>query len=258
MNKTDIATIIGTFVALIQLHKWGLFKKIKSLYYLNKWAINKSNNELLSVYRKKELYIYDIGKKHKELREKYLELSLREISNIYKTLSPHDIEQCELGEKELPKEFIEKLINFFFIEEAYLDKGEKPTFKTVDSDLDKYVGEGYNPWVLCPPDEENEIFSSLYFIKKEKSIERSFQYDNYLNFHSLHGGKNDVLKLIFSLLKNNKDTHIPIVKVDLEIWKEIKSQNFYLKEEKLRRFRANYDYQEVYNDWVNEVKEHKI
>lgn len=259
---TIVIAVIGTGVALIQLYKWGVHKRVESLCKLIVWSLNKDIGELKKVYEKSEPHILTMGKRHKIIREQYLSFSLNEMSRFYDVISPSEIEEYEQGKKDIPFKSIEKLRSFFSINKSFLDNGDHPIFEEHSSGLSSYIEDGYEAIILCPPRKESEEFaidkywSFLFLSKIVDGFERSFQYGSIMNFYSTGGGKGNVERLIKSFLVNEKNpSHVRIIEVDFDTWSKAKKDKYYLKDEKLISFLADFDNQDTYLGWVDEVIE---
>lgn len=259
---TIIVTVVGTLGTLIQLYKWGMHKRLYAIYKLIKWSFNKSTNELKVVYDEGESHICTMGKRHKLLREQYISCGLNEMSRFYGVLSPSEIEDFELGKKEIPFKAIEKLRHFFSINKNFLDNGDYPIFEKHSSNLTKYIKDGYKAIILCPPHKNNDEFpidkfwSFLFLSKKVGGFERTFQYDRIMNFYSTGGGKGNVELLIKSFLVNQKDPdEALVIEVDFDTWDKAKNNEYYLKDEKLISFLAHFNNQDTYISWVDEITE---
>ncbi|WP_298661325.1 hypothetical protein [uncultured Thiothrix sp.] len=258
---TFIATIAGVVGAFAQFHKWGWHEKFKHLYKLNKWALDKSNDELSFIYNDTKPYIIIIGQRHKKIREHHLNFSLIEMSRFYEFLSPSEIENCESGKKEIPLQAIEKMRDFFSIEKEYIERGTGSIFKEEHFRLIDFIKDGYRPVILCPPRKESHNFepykywSFLFLIKKVNGFEKSFQYGDVMNFYSTGGGKHNVEKLIKALLINNEEPYISILEADADTWTQAKKGDYYLTEEKFYHFPADFENQDTYNWWLKDIED---
>ena len=263
----SILGVIGGIAALIQLHKWGLFEKTKHIYYLNRWAFGKENEDIRKVYSKKYLYIEKLGRIHKKIRKEYIGLSLRKMSLFYQNIHPSKIENLEKGSYEISNESIEKFKSFFSIEPDYIETGEGYVFKHYYGykKLIEYIKNGYYPFIFCPPRKykgEEDIkgcpssYSYIYLIKEENGLEKSFKYGDPLNFYPENeSGKHSVKQLICALLINNKeaDIGVSIIAVNNKTWYKILDNSFYLKHEKISTFSVHLEHQDRYLELVDKV-----
>lgn len=256
---TILITIVSISVALMQAYKWGWHHKAYMLYRLNLWAIKSTEEEIKSIYNT-DSYKNSIGSRHKYLREKILGYSLRKMSQFYDSISPSDIEKCEAGLKEIPNKELKKLENFFFINEEFIDKGEKPIFTDVSHyALKKYIKDGYEPILLCPP--KNIIhgiegkWSFIYLTKEINGYISATQTNLPLSFYSNGTGKSNVIDLINTLLNfRDNDPHIRIIEVDLDTWSKLRDSEYYY-DDKLDYFFAEDFSQQIYYEWVDQVRD---
>jgi len=95
-----------------------------------------------------EPYRVTLGKRHRVLRENYLELKPKQMTDFYKFEQVSHLEACEKGDDEFPRKIIDKLVETFFIDQNYLDEGYPPIFRrfVIDSnEINHLFDQGFMP-----------------------------------------------------------------------------------------------------------------
>jgi hypothetical protein len=138
------------------------------------------------------------------LREKILQLKLREMADFYGFEKVKQLEECEAGLDEFPTKAIERLEEFFFVSPKYLQEGKTPIFQSFFSDdCQRFVNEGFRPYFLCGPsfqEDQKDGLAYLVFCKEEGGYWRMIRSNVHAGFYSQGGGGHIIKALIDSML----------------------------------------------------------
>jgi len=180
-----------------------------------------------------ESYRVTLGKRHRELREVYLKLTLGEMADFYELDTGTQVENYEKGEEELPRSLIKKLVNFFFIDQDFFDKESRfvfQSFSMFNDDILNLLDQGFRPYFLCDSEDRSWLETYVVFHKKEKGFSRTVVSNVPSSFMSNGGGKNNIFEVIYGMIKkrmSSRDTSV--VKVDCQTWNALQSNTFYAK-----------------------------
>lgn len=194
-----------------------------------------------------------LGAHHESIRSGLLRLSDRQMADFYGFETVTELIEFETGVRELPKNLLMKLCNFFFLKEEIfdLDVEVKFPFKSFClhyAEIEHYLNDGFKPVIACNPnDRVADLTCSILMTKKENGFNRVISSDRNGRFRSGHGGKMNVEQLIHAMIKAGKyDTDVRIVKVDSEEWSAIQSKKFY---QNLECNDLDWDCQDIFDRW---------
>lgn len=206
-----------------------------------------------------ERYQVALGRHHKFLREEILDLNPREMSDFYGFEKVSFLEDCESGIDEFPTNSINRLINTFFIETQYLQKGKHNIFQKFEiissrKDCKRFLEDGFCPTFLCDPDFQNTGFIYLTFNKKEGNVWRSISSNTVGSFHSSGGGANNIYNFIYAMLDIDYDKYISFVNVSKKEWDKLRDASWYGKGMFGYFGMANHQASDMFDEWVDIAK----
>jgi len=227
----------------------ALYQPTKDLFH----SISSRNQEVSTrlpahpIEQQTEQHYQEIlGQRHKDLREDILGLSLREMSNLYGLEKASYLKAYEDGADELPNEFIEKLVQIFFVSPEYIQEGINPVFRTFDNyngrnDCLDYLEQNFKPYFLCSPSFEEDGYAYLVFWKEDKGYQRIISSDDkgyrriiradYIScFHSNNGGAISIHNFIEAMLDLNLNPdwlYISFLNVSSDEWQKLSECRWY-------------------------------
>lgn len=179
------------------------------------------------------LYRTGIGERHRILRKTYLDLNLREMAIFYGIKRVSDLEAWEQGKEELPLDYLNKLVGFFFINWKYLDGESDIVFTDFDLYSDQptqLIKDGFRPYFLCCSERREDLLVYPVLHKVEEDYRRIVAAEGQGSFASSGGGAKNIERLILSMLKNSlRANDARFVKVEPDIWKSLEKGSFYNK-----------------------------
>lgn len=202
-----------------------------------------------------EPYQIGLGRRHRDLREKILQLNLREMANFYDFEEVEKLEKCEAGSEEFPTRAIKKLEKIFFVNPKYLQDGENLIFQSFTSyprdDCRRFLEQGFYPYFLCAPSFQKNGLAYLVFWKEDKGCRRMIRSYTLDSFYS-GGSANSICSLINSMLDLNIDlyrSNISYLNVSEEEWEKLSDLSWYNKGILGCRGTANNEAREIYERW---------
>jgi hypothetical protein len=176
-----------------------------------------SNIPIISLIEQQsdETYRVGLGRRHRFLREKILEINSVEMSRFYRFKNVKCLENCESGSDEFPLESIKRLKQVFFISSKYIEENQKeyptPIFEPFDitglTDIRFLLEQGFKPCILCSPNFDQYGFfgfgqAYIIFWKKEEGYYRMRKSNNCCRFYSpSSGGGRNLYNLIDAILE---------------------------------------------------------
>jgi hypothetical protein len=216
-----------------------------------------------------ERYQAALGKRHKHLRENFLKLNLREMSDFYGFTKVSDLEDYEAGLDEFPYESLKKLEDFFFVRPEYLQEGGNSIFKNFKiisntEDCRYFLEQDFHPCFLCDPNFSEIGHAYLVFRKKEGKFWRKISSETVGGFFSSGGGRNNIYNFIVPFLDkvigNRMIQHLDIsfliygldisfLNVQEEEWKSLNRGYWYLQGSCLGA--ANHEAKDIFKEWCH-------
>lgn len=206
-------------------------------------------------------YSTELGKRHRHLREKILQLNPRQMSDFYGFEKVGQLEAFESGADEFPTAAIKKLRAFFFVSREYLEEGAPNIFNsfeiTCSSDESRnLLAQNFAPYLLCL-NEDREIFMCYpVFHKEQDGFDRIIVANSHGYFASCGGGKLNIMHLIEAIHEKGVAPHsVAIQKVDRRTWNALESKTFHRAG--MERFLGpDYDAQDRFLAWFDEFTRH--
>ncbi|MBI5351010.1 MAG: hypothetical protein HZB50_00065 [Chloroflexi bacterium] len=203
-------------------------------------------------------YSQFLGRQHKILREKYLKLTPREMADFYQFDKASTLEAYEAGDKEFSKAHITSTVNFFFVNHEFLEKGNKPVFKTelaIDSkSTQKLLSKNFLPFFLVEIKPQDWLYTYPIFHKSEKGFSRTISL-NLCSFHYNSGSRYDIEQIIRLMIERNIGPYdAPVLKVTQEIWKSLQDEEFYCKDP-YSLGHKDFDCQDILVEWYEKIQE---
>jgi hypothetical protein len=204
-----------------------------------------------------EPYRVTLGKRHRELREVYLKLTLGEMADFYELDTVTPVENYEKGEEELPRSLIKKLVDFFFVNQDFFDKKSRfvfQSFSMFNDDISNLLDQGFRPYFLCNSENRSQLETYVVFHKKEKGLSRTVVSNVPSSFMSNGGGKSNIFGVIYGMIKKHmgsRDTSV--VKVDCQIWNALRSNTFYA-ENMCFPGQADYECEDIFENYFRSAQ----
>lgn len=199
------------------------------------------------------LYRTGIGERHRLLRETYLKLNLREMAMFYGIKRVSDLEAWEQGKEELPLDYLNKLVEFFFVTWKYLDGESEIVFTDFDLYSDEptqLIKNGFRPYFLRCSEQREDLLVYPVLHKLEEGYRRIVTANLPGSFASSGGGARNIERIIFSMLKNSlRADEARFVKVKLDIWKSLEEGNFYEKDMNFGTGRWDGECADLFEEW---------
>jgi len=249
------ATILTIIVGLITIY----------IFFSNKKKPQQNNHHKKQLPSPKEQpsnlpsqYKFELGKRHKHLRENVLNLDLRAMAEFYELKSVSELEEYENGIHELPISFMQKVESFFFIRKEYMSGTCESIFErfilsSCSNDLNEYLDKGFSPTLLCNPSND-DLFVYIVLSKGERGFKRIIVSDRYGSFMPTSGGKGTLQLLIQALSKRGiSPDSIPIWQVSLEVWQQLNESHYYDKNLSFSIGCAHKKSQDIFHEWFNEL-----
>lgn len=201
-------------------------------------------------------YSKTVGSRLKWLREKVLDLSLREMSELLSIETISTLEHYESGEEEYPLRLIKKIEEFFRINPKYIESGEGSIFLHYvlsQESVSSFLNAGYTPILACCPSEQGDLFCYQVFKKVTNGYTQIAFADRYGSFSSNGGGKINIGYLINALLDARcSASSVRILKVSQEEWNNIAEGSYYSKNPFLRLGSADWQCMDIFDSWFDE------
>lgn len=199
-------------------------------------------------------YASSIGEKIRFIRSDILNLSLRQLSEILEIKKVSDLEKYEAGLEEFPLVLLKKFEACFSVRPDYLDglsEGIFAGFHLCKPEVEHYLSQGYNPVVLCRPDERSELFCKIAFERNEGVFSKVVIGDLLCSFASSGGGQLNIQILIHALLARGASyKDVRVLKVTGRAW-ELMRRGAYYQQDNVHRC-ADWECQEVFVKWFRE------
>ena len=206
------------------------FEKDSQLIYGND---TQENNIVSETVQKEDSYAELLGKRHKHLRENYLELNPRKMADFYGYEKVAELETYEDGKDEFPLESIAKLEQTFFINSKYLEEGDPvifQPFRLCHDEVRKLLQEGFSPCFLCYNTEPYHLYTYPVFYKQEENYSRTVVANLLSDFNSGGGGRKNIEIIRTEMVKQGMEyLDASIVKVNESTWKALDKGRFYSK-----------------------------
>lgn len=218
---------------LKQIHEIYVHKKLNSSRENYPIVIeNNSQPEKQEIIE--ESYPVRLGKRHKYLREKILELNERKMADFYGYDSTLELDKYERGEEEFPKESIEKLKETFFVNEKFLEDRNETIFRRFNiysDEVKKLLQDGFKPFFLCKEiDNRQDLKTYPVFHKQEDNYSRIVVSNLTGSFQSTGGGYNNIAQIIKQMLcRRMRSWDALILHVNNQTWQELEQGTFYSK-----------------------------
>ena len=162
---------------------WAAVSALTNLLRLLKDSSKvKANDETIEVITKENLsqgeecYQVALGKRHKYLRTEILKINPREMADFYGFEKVKQLEDCEAGLDEFPREAMQKLEDFFFVKRSFIEEGNDSLFQRFPLIYTKegcqaLLEDGFKPYILTrPKSDKGDRFAYVLFYKKEAGI----------------------------------------------------------------------------------------
>ena len=211
------------------------FEKDSQLIYAND---TQENTIVSETVQKEDSYAELLGKRHKHLRENYLELNKREMADFYGYKKVKELETYEDGRDEFPLESIAKLEQTFFINSKYLEEGESVMFRNFElkfyggknDEATKLLEEGFRPYLLCCSENRHDLLTRVVLHKWDPKYSRTVVASGLSSFASPGGGFWNIYLIIKKMIERRmKYNDAIIVKVDNSTWEALNEGRFYSK-----------------------------
>lgn len=211
-------------------------------------------------------YQVALGKRHQYLREEVLKINPREMADFYGFEKVKQLEDCEDGLDELPRESMQKLEDFFFVNKRFIEEGSESLFQTfpliyTQEGCRALLESGFEPFILTKPKPvEGDNFAYILFYKKEAGFDRMVVSNGYGSFDSNGGGRQNIQNLINVLIdRNEHEKYLDILHVKNDAdWQKLEDAAYYNK--KMSGFAgcADNDCYDIYQMWVKALVELRI
>ncbi|MBI3600367.1 MAG: hypothetical protein HY097_06965 [Nitrospinae bacterium] len=202
-------------------------------------------------------YQAELGTRHKHLREQVLELNPREMADFYGYEKVAELEKYERGDDEFPTSSIRKLVEVFFINPNFLQEGSKAIFKSFSlcgsEDCEKFLDLGFKPYILCRGDDRSWLSCYIVFHKNDEGYHRVIVSDRIGSFKSTHGGKNNILNLIYPMISRGENwSFADIFRVDNQAWQSLEERTFYRKG--MYGWTTDAECDDIFQEWYKDCK----
>jgi TIR domain len=180
-------------------------------------------------------YSIELGKRHRHLRDKILQLNSRRMSDFYGFEKVAQLESCESGTDEFPTAAIKKLREFFFVSRDYLQGESNEIFDSFDNtcsadDCKKLLAESFQPYLLCQIEDRKNLWCWPVLHKEEEGHDRIVTAEAYGYFASGGGGKMNIMHFIEAIHHHGlKPYQVPVLRADRKTWTELETRVFYRK-----------------------------
>ena len=178
-------------------------------------------------------YSIELGKRHRQLREKILQINPRRMADFYGFEKVAQLEACETGANEFPTHAITKLREFFFISPEYLEEGAQQVFEAFEityspDDSKKFLSQGFQPFLLCLNELRHDLMCYPVFHKEEDGFDRIIVANSFGYFASGGGGKSNIMHLIEAIQEKGIAPYaVPIQEIDRKTWDALEAKTFY-------------------------------
>lgn len=197
-------------------------------------ALAASNRSQSSTVHKGGRYSIELGKRHRHLREKVLQLNPRRMADFYGFEKVAQLEACESGDDEFPTTAINKLREFFFVSREYLEGEYQQVFDSFNiafaDDSKKYLAEGFHPYLLCLNEERDMLWCWPVFHKEEDGFDRIITAEGCGYFASSGGGKSNIMAFIEAVHHHGFSAFdVSVQRADRQLWNELEDRKYYHK-----------------------------
>ncbi|MBK5411078.1 helix-turn-helix transcriptional regulator [Pseudomonas sp. TH34] len=202
-------------------------------------------------------YALSIGEKVRFIRTELLNLSLRQLSEILEIEKVSNLESYELGVEEFPLLVLKKFESYFSINPGYLDgvsEGVFSSFHLCKFEVERYLSQGYEPIILCSPNDRSELFCRVAFKKNDGTFLKVVVGDLLCSFASSGGGQLNIQILIHALLERGASyKDVRVLKVTSRAWELMRRGTYYNQEDFHRS--ADWECQDVFIKWFKDSEE---
>ena len=208
-----------------------------------------------------DTYQKGLGARHKILRESILSLNPREMADFYGYDKVSFLEKCEEGEDEFPRESMQRLEDFFFVNREHIEEGYPYIFQSfpllyTEDGCVALLKEGFKPKIITSPARSKEPnFGYVVFTKEHSKFHQTVISDVQGNFDSSGGGKGNVMNLILALKRfGDPYQYVSVSHArNDEDWERLKNRTFYSKGVYISAGGADNRNQDIYDSWVREA-----
>jgi hypothetical protein len=202
-------------------------------------------------------YALSLGARVRFIRTEILNLSLRQLSEVLEIEKVSSLERFELGVEEFPLAVLKKFEAYFSIRPEYLDgisEGIFSNFHLCTSEVERYLSQGYTPFILCSPSERSELFCRVVFKKNDGALLKVVVGNLLCSFASSGGGQLNIQILIQALLARNASyMDVRVLRVTNRAWELMRQGRYYNQDEFHRS--ADWDCQDIFVKWFKDCEE---
>jgi len=206
-------------------------------------------------------YRLELGRRHRELRERYLKLSRSEMADFYGLKSAFELAKYEDGEREFQTGALDRAIEFFFLNPKFLEEGVFPVFRKFNlysNEPMELLKLGFRPYLLCFSEKRKYLLVYVLLQKMENGYARTIIGDPIGSFVSDGGGRTAIEQIIYAMMNLDlKPEGVPAFKTNEEVWNTIIQGTFYCTE-KFEQWGwgfADLECDAIFNQWYLEVKQ---
>lgn len=243
---------ITALIAEITLHQKDRQAKERQMEVTR----NPADTAVPAEVAKNDCYASIIGSRMKDIRERYLQLTARRMSEFLNLNSVTELERYEAGVDEYPLPMLRKIEEFFFLSRDYLETGKYGAFKAFSltaENVERFMRDGFTPYIACSPERAN-LFAYIAFSKKVDGYTRLAISNICGSFVSNGGGKTNIQYLIWALLEEGRSPYdVRIVTLSNDEWAAVASNSYYHESPFLRAGNADYDCIDVFDEWFKDA-----
>ncbi|MBF8700293.1 helix-turn-helix domain-containing protein [Pseudomonas putida] len=204
-------------------------------------------------------YAVEVGERIRTLREDLLGFSKRRMCELLGLNSVTLLERYESGIEEFPLSLTRRVEELFFLNADFLDGGTVSVFRNFylcSDECAKYLGEGYEPVLICNPKERSELFCYVTFERNTVGFRELHVGSLLSSFVSSGGGRLNIQCLINAMLDANLPAaRAKIYKVSEMAWDAAKFDCYHLNTADLSRRVTDFECCDVWGRWYAESLE---
>lgn len=204
-----------------------------------------------------EPYSVELGTRLKRLREDNLKLSKPKMRDFYEYVEVAELEKYEAGEVEFPKDSINKLKNFFFVNESFIEDGDSRIFRSINvysEEVRELLKSGFKIKFLCSPFDREWLYTYPVFFKEEDDYMRIVVAGLVGSFMSSGGGYNNIATIIREMLQIGMESYeVSILKASEQAWRQLEHGTFYSTNPYFGLGQDN-ECQDIFEEWFRNLE----
>lgn len=193
------------------------------------------------------------------MREEILRINIRRMADFYRFDAVAELESYESGEREFAASELNRLVQFFFVNPAFLRGESNRVLRDIVADLELSVADllaqQFQLFLLASPSGEPDGLVYPVFYKVDSGFIRCVRGRLSSLSDESGGGAGNVYQLISHLLDQGYSSDdVRVLRTPAIAWTRLFQGTFYMDSDTFPRFGINHSYQQVFSRWFEETR----